>query len=80
MAVVYAIIVAFSVVAPFTVPLTFRRSVKMGWALIFTITFSHVLMWEIFAREGAIILLLGYEILILPWAPIVIDGITSERS
>ncbi len=73
-------VITFAIVAPFMVPLTFRKCAKMGWTLIFTITFSHVLMWEIFARQGAIILLLGYEILILPWAPIVIDGIMSERS
>ena len=81
MAVVYAIIVAFSVVAPFTVPAIFREYSWRGWILVFVIVVVHVLVWQFFSHEKAMVLFLSYEIFVMPFAPIVIDELTSnERS
>lgn len=82
MIIIVAALISFSVVAPFTVPGMFREyGWKIGWLIIFAVIVAHVLMWQLLSHEKAMVLFLSYEIFVMPFAPIVIDELTSnERS
>ncbi len=73
MAIVCAVLVSFSVVAPFVVPAIFREYSWRGWILVFVIVVVHVLVWQLFSHEKAMVLFFAYELLIMPFAPIWVD-------
>ena len=74
MIIIVAALISFSVVAPFTVPGMFREyGWKIGWLIIFAVIVAHVLMWQLFSHERAMVLFFAYELLIMPFAPIWVD-------